>query len=182
MTATETKRRTSRIARRLIVTLSAAAVVCADAAPIAAARTITIHKSFKLRPNSTASYELPRNPHLSLADAGYILTGPSLSVREDNLVDPFPHQPRDAGQISRDGVTVLGAGIARVGATPPLKVRVKPASCPAGSPSRCTSSSSRDADAAHGGRRADHCATHVRGPKRGRRGYILTCIMRPWNP
>ena len=125
MTTTESKHSTTKVARRLIGTLSAAAVVCAVAAPIAAARTVTIHKSFKLRPNSTASYELPRNPHLSFADAGYILTGPSLSVREDNLVDPFPHQPRDAGQISRDGVTVLDAGIGRVGATPPLEVRVK---------------------------------------------------------
>jgi hypothetical protein len=125
MNITETKQSKSKVARRLIGTLSAAAAVCAVAAPIAAARTITIHKSFKLRPNSTASYELPRNPHMSLADAGYILTGPSLSVREDDLVDPFPHQPRDVGQISRDGVTVLDVGIGRVGATPPLEVRVK---------------------------------------------------------
>lgn len=125
MTTTESKHSTTKVARRLIGTLSAAAVVCAVATPIAAARTVTIHKSFKLRPNSTASYELPRNPHMSLADAGYILTGPSLSVREDNLVDPFPHQPRDAGQISRDGVTVQDAGIGRVAATPPLKVQVK---------------------------------------------------------
>jgi hypothetical protein len=125
MTTIEKQQSTARIARRLLGTLSAAAVVCAVAAPIAAARTITIHKSFKLRANATASYELPRNPHLSLADAGYTLTGPSLSVREDNLVDPFPHQPRDTGQISRDGVTVQDVGIGRVGATPPLKVRVK---------------------------------------------------------
>jgi hypothetical protein len=41
------------------------------------------------------------NAHLSFADAGYVLAGPSLSVREDDLVDPYPHQPRDIGQISR---------------------------------------------------------------------------------
>jgi hypothetical protein len=124
-TKTEAKRRAREIVRPLISTLSAAAVVCAVAAPVAAAKTVTVHKSFKLQPNTTASYELPRNAHLSLADAGYVLTGPSLSAREDDLVDPYPHQPRDVGQISRDGVTVLDAGIGRVGATPPLIVRVK---------------------------------------------------------
>jgi hypothetical protein len=124
-TSTEPKRRAREIVRPLIGTLSTAAAVCAVAAPIAAAKTVTVHKSFKLQPDTTASYELPRNAHLSLADAGYVLAGPSLSVREDELVDPYPHQPRDVGQISRDGVTVLDAGIGRVGATPPFKVRVK---------------------------------------------------------
>jgi hypothetical protein len=127
MVTTETKqlRRTRIIGRRLIGTLSATAVVCAVAAPIAAAKTVTVQKSFTLRPNATASYELPRNPHMSLEDAGYVLSGPNLSVREDNLVDPYPHQPNNVGQINRDGVTILDAGITTVGPTPPLKIRVK---------------------------------------------------------
>jgi len=124
-TATKQAHRTPTIARRLFGTLSAAAVVCAVAAPIASAKTVTVKKSFTLRPNTTTTYRLAQNPHLSLADAGYVLTGPKLSVREDNLVDPYPHQPKNVGQISRDGVTILDAGIGRTTATPPLEIRVK---------------------------------------------------------
>jgi hypothetical protein len=124
-TATKQTHRTPTIARRLFGTVSAAAVVCAVAAPIASAKTVTVKKSFTLRPNTTTTYKLAQNPHLSLADAGYVLTGPKLSVREDNLVDPYPHQPKNVGQISRDGVTILDAGIGRITATPPLEIRVK---------------------------------------------------------
>ena len=124
-TATKQAHRTPTIARRLFGTLSAAAVVCAVAAPIASAKTVTVKKSFTLRPNTTTTYRLAQNPHLSLADAGYVLTGPKLSVREDNLVDPYPHQPKNVGQIIRDGVTILDAGIGRMTATPPLEIRVK---------------------------------------------------------
>ena len=124
-TATKQAHRTPTIARRLFGTLSVAAAVCAVAAPIASAKTVTVKKSFTLRPNTTTTYKLAQNPHLSLANAGYVLTGPKLSVREDNLVDPYPHQPKNVGQISRDGVTILDAGIGRITATPPLEIRVK---------------------------------------------------------
>lgn len=124
-TATKQAHRTPTIARRLFGTLSVVAAVCALAAPIASAKTVTVKKSFTLRPNTTTTYKLAQNPHLSLANAGYVLTGPKLSVREDNLVDPYPHQPKNVGQISRDGVTILDAGIGRITATPPLEIRVK---------------------------------------------------------
>lgn len=117
--------RTPRFARRLVRTLSAAAVVCLVAAPIAAAKTVTVRKSFKLRPNTTATYKLAQNPRDGLADAGYVLTGPNLMVHEDNLVDPYPHQPKHRGEIIRDGVTILDAGIGAVTATPPLEIRVR---------------------------------------------------------
>lgn len=124
-TATKQAHRTPTIARRLFGALSLVAAVCALAAPIASAKTVTVKKSFTLRPNTTTTYKLAQNPHLSLANAGYVLTGPKLSVREDNLVDPYPHQPKNVGQISRDGVTILDAGIGRITATPPLEIRVK---------------------------------------------------------
>jgi hypothetical protein len=116
---------TPRFVRRLVGTLSAAAVVCAVAAPIASAKTVTVRKSFKLRADTTTTYKLARNPNAAFADAGYVLRGPDLSVHEDNLVDPYPHQPKNVGQISRDGVSVLDAGIGRTSATPPLEIRVK---------------------------------------------------------
>ncbi len=112
-------------ARRLIGALSTAAAVCAVAAPVAAARTITVQKTFTLRPNATATYTLAQQPNMSLEDAGYVLTGPKLSVREDNLVDPYPHQPKNVGQISRDGVTILDAGMSRFGNPSPFEIRVK---------------------------------------------------------
>jgi hypothetical protein len=127
MTTTENNHtdHTPRFARRLVGTLSAAAVVCAVAAPIASAKTVTVRKSFKLRADTTTTYKLARNPNAAFADAGYVLRGPDLSVHEDNLVDPYPHQPKNVGQISRDGVSVLDAGIGRTSATPPLEIRVK---------------------------------------------------------
>jgi hypothetical protein len=117
--------RRRRFAGRLVGTLSAAAVVCAVATPIASAKTVTVRKSFKLRPNTTTTYKLAQNPHDGLADAGYVLTGPGLMVHEDNLVDPYPYQPKHRGEITRDGVTVLDAGIGDVTATPPLEIRVR---------------------------------------------------------
>jgi hypothetical protein len=110
---------------RLVVAVSTALAVGAIAAPVAAAKTITVQRSFTLHANTTATYTVAQQPNMSLEDAGYVLTGPNLRIREDNLVDPYPHQPKDLGQISRDNVTILDAGIGRGGATPPLQIRVK---------------------------------------------------------
>jgi hypothetical protein len=124
MITSQTSHSNSR--RTLIGTLSAAIAVCLMAAPVAAAKTITVKRSFILRPNATITYTVAENPSMSLADAGYVLTGPRLFVREDDLVDPYPHQPKDVGQIRRDGVSVLDAGISRFGGPrPPLKILVK---------------------------------------------------------
>ena len=78
-------------------------MVCAVATPIASAKTVTVRKSFKLRPNTTTTYKLAQNPHDGLADAGYVLTGPGLMVHEDNLVDPYPHQPKTAARSPGTG-------------------------------------------------------------------------------
>jgi hypothetical protein len=114
-----------RVIGRLIGTLSAAAAVCAVAAPLADARTVTVQKTFTLRANTTTTYTLAQQPNMSFEDAGYILSGPSLSVREDDLVDPYPHQPKNRGQITRDGVTIIDVGLSRFGEPSPFEVRVK---------------------------------------------------------
>jgi|GEM_PF-3960123 len=96
--------------RKTFGALSVAACLCVVAAPVASARTVTLTKTFKLKPNATTLYAVPGKP-TTLEDAGYILSGPGFSVREDNLVDPFPHQGHDAGQITRGRATVLAVGV-----------------------------------------------------------------------
>jgi hypothetical protein len=67
MITSQTSHSNSR--RTLIGTLSAAIAVCLMAAPVAAAKTITVKRSFILRPNATITYTVAENPSMSLADA-----------------------------------------------------------------------------------------------------------------
>ncbi len=108
--------------RKLFVLLALATCTSAAAAPVAAAKTVTLAKTFALRSNATTTYALPGRP-TTLEDAGYVLSGPGFSVREDNLVDPYPHQAHDAGQIAKGRVKVLAVGVQSTGFG--FQVRVK---------------------------------------------------------
>jgi hypothetical protein len=104
--------------------LAVAGSLFAIAAPAASARTVTLTKVFVLKSNATTTYALPGKA-TTLSDAGYILAGPGFKVREDNLVEPYPHQPHDLGQITRGRATVLAVGVKTHGFG--FQVRVKTA-------------------------------------------------------
>ncbi len=96
--------------RRLLGVLVVIVCACGVSVPLAAASTVTLKRTFTLRSNTTAMYALQGKP-TTLADAGYVLSGPGFSVREDNLVDPFPHQPHNVGQITKGRAKVIAAGV-----------------------------------------------------------------------
>jgi len=108
--------------RKILVALLVAACACFVTAPVASASTVTLTKTFTLKSNTTSTYSLPGRA-TTLSDAGYILSGPGFKVREDNLVDPFPHQGHDAGQITERRAKVLEVGIKTQGFG--FQVRVK---------------------------------------------------------
>lgn len=110
--------------RKLLGALLAAACAGFVTAPVAAASTVTLTKSFTLKSNTTTTYSLPAKA-TTISDAGYILSGPGFKVREDNLVDPFPHQGHDLGQITRGRAKVLAVGLKTQGFG--FEVRVKTA-------------------------------------------------------
>ena len=105
--------------RRTFAALTTALATFVIAAAPAAAKTVTITKAFALKPNATTTYLLPFRT--SIADSGYILAGSNFSIREDNLVDPYPRQPFDRGQISRGGAKIIAVGTVTAG----FQVRVK---------------------------------------------------------
>src|SRR5277367_923000 len=100
----------------------ATACACFVTAPVASASTVTLTKTFTLKSNATTTYSLP-GKSTTLSDAGYTLSGPGFKVREDNLVDPFPHQGHDAGQITEGRAKVLDVGVKTQGFG--FEVRVK---------------------------------------------------------
>jgi len=112
--------RGKRLAALAITCVLVAIALCAPAA--ASAKTVTLTKTFTLRSNTTASYVLPGKA-TTVADAGYVLSGPDFSVREDNLVDPYPHQPHDVGQITKGAAKVIAVGLQTHGFG--FQVRVK---------------------------------------------------------
>jgi hypothetical protein len=108
--------------RKMLAALVVAACAGFATAPVASASTATLTKTFTLKSNTTATYSLPGKA-TTIADAGYILSGPGFKVREDNLVDPFPHQGHDAGQITKGRAKVLAVGLKTQGFG--FQVRVK---------------------------------------------------------
>jgi len=108
--------------RKILGVLSAAACACVVTAPVASASTVTLTKTFTLASNTTRTYSLPGKA-TTFSDAGYTLSGPGFKLREDNLVDPFPHQGHDAGQITKGRATVLAVGVKTQGFG--FEVRVK---------------------------------------------------------
>lgn len=108
--------------RKMLGLLLATACACFVTAPVASASTVTLTKTFTLKSNATTTYSLPGKSS-TVSDAGYTLSGPGFKVREDNLVDPFPHQGADAGQITEGRAKVLEVGIKTHGFG--FEVRVK---------------------------------------------------------
>lgn len=100
--------------RKMPGALLATACMCFVTAPVASASTVTLTKTFTLKSNATTTCSLPGKA-TTLSDAGYTLSGPGFKVREDNLVDPFPHQPHDAGQITKGRAKVLEVGVKTTG-------------------------------------------------------------------
>jgi len=96
--------------RKMLGAFLASASACFVTAPVASASTVTLAKTFTLKSNTTTTYSL-QGKASTLSDAGYILAGPGFKVREDNLVDPFPHQGHDAGQITQGRAKVLDVGV-----------------------------------------------------------------------
>jgi len=96
--------------RRLLAVLVVIVCACGVSVPLAAAGTVTLKRTFTLKSNATTTYALPGKA-TTLEDAGYVLSGPGFSVREDNLVDPFPHQPHNVGQITKGRAKVVAAGV-----------------------------------------------------------------------
>lgn len=108
--------------RKMLGAFLAIACACLVTAPVASASTVTLTKTFTLKSNTTRTYSLP-GKSTTVSDAGYTLSGPGFKVREDDLVDPFPHQGHDAGQITEGRAKVLDVGIKTQGFG--FEVRVK---------------------------------------------------------
>jgi len=108
--------------RKMLAALLTTACACSAVAPVASASTVTLTKTFTLKSNTTTTYSLP-GKSTTLSDAGYTLSGPGFKVREDNLVDPYPHQGQDAGQITKGHAKVLDVGVKTQGFG--FEVRVK---------------------------------------------------------
>jgi hypothetical protein len=108
--------------KKMLGALLAAACACFVTTPAASASTVTLTKTFTLKSNTTTTYSL-RGKSTTLSDAGYTLSGPGFKVREDDLVDPFPHQGHDAGQITEGRAKVLEVGVKTQGFG--FEVRVK---------------------------------------------------------
>ena len=108
--------------KKMLGALLAAACACFVTTPAASASTVTLTKTFTLKSNTTTTYSL-RGKSTTLSDAGYTLSGPGFKVREDDLVDPFPHQGHDAGQITKARPKVLAVGVKTHGFG--FEVRVK---------------------------------------------------------
>jgi uncharacterized protein YabE (DUF348 family) len=108
--------------RKILGALFTCACAFLVTAPVASASTVTLTKTFTLKSNATTTYSLP-GKSTTVSDAGYTLTGPGFKVREDDLVDPFPHQGHDAGQITKGRAKVLAVGVKTQGFG--LEVRVK---------------------------------------------------------
>ena len=108
--------------RKMLAALLTTACACSAVAPVASASTVTLTKTFTLKSNTTTTYSLP-GKSTTLSDAGYTLSGPGFKVREDNLVDPYPHQGQDAGQITEGHAKVLDVGVKTQGFG--FEVRVK---------------------------------------------------------
>jgi hypothetical protein len=108
--------------RKMLGALLAAACAGFVTTPVASASTVTLTKTFTLKSNTTTTYSLP-GKSTTLSDAGYTLSGPGFKVREDDLVDPFPNQGHDAGQITKGRAKVLDVGVKTHGFG--FEVRVK---------------------------------------------------------
>ncbi len=108
--------------RRILVAAATAACACGLAASVASASTVTLTKTFTLKSSATTTYALPGRA-TTLVDAGYVLSGPGFSLREDNLVDPYPHQGHDAGQVTKGKARVVAVGVKTTGFG--FQVRVK---------------------------------------------------------
>jgi hypothetical protein len=108
--------------RRMLGVPLIAACACFLIAPLASASTVTLTKTFTLKSNTSATYSLPGKA-TTVSDAGYALSGPGFKVREDDLVDPFPHQGHDAGQLTKGRAKVLAVGVKTQGFG--FEVRVK---------------------------------------------------------
>jgi hypothetical protein len=107
--------------RRWLVALVATAAMCV-AVPAASAKVVTTTKTFTLKSNSSKIYRLPGGAS-TVEDAGYVLKGPRVNLREDNLVDPFPMKGK-TGLLTKGAVQVTAVGLS---ATQPatIEVRVK---------------------------------------------------------
>jgi len=108
--------------RKMLGLLFVTACAFVVTAPVASASTVTLTKTFTLKSNTTTTYRL-QGKSTTVSDAGYTLSGPGFKVREDNLVDPFPDQGHDAGQIVKGRAKVLAVGIKTQGFGFELRVK-----------------------------------------------------------